>query len=63
MAEAIVNPDQRSLMILQIQHQRTTFECSGADDQVQLFMGQQRLPLTDNIHLHAPQRVEQEVGT
>ena len=62
-AEAAVDPDQRPLVVLQVEHDGAVLQRARAHDHVELLVGQPRRALRNDLDLDLAERVEEPVAT
>jgi hypothetical protein len=61
MAEPAVDPDERPLVVLQVQDHRAQLQRTRLDDHVDLVVDEPRLALRDDLHADLAQRVKEPV--
>jgi hypothetical protein len=61
--EASVDPDQRPLVVLEVDDDRLVTELSGLHDEVEVLVHQPRIPRRDDLRLVLQKRVEVPVHT
>ena len=61
MAESAIDPDQGTLVVLQVEDHGALDERTRLDDQVELVVDQPRRALRHNIDAHPAQRVKEPV--